>query len=367
MYHDATITDAAGYVGNFVTRVRSDKGSTEINHGATVIATGAELYKPTEYLYGEDDRVMTHLELEEKIAQGDERVLNAQSLVMIQCVGCRNEERNYCSRICCSESIKNALLLKERNPHMDIYILFRDMRTYGFKEDYYREAANKGVMFIRYEPQDRPQVEAGQSEDGRAVLKVTATDFILGKKLELDADMIALAAAVIPSADRKDIVGLFKVALSPDEFFQEAHVKLRPVDFGAEGIYLCGIAHYPKLIPETVSQVYGAAGRALTLLANDTVVASGSVCEVDEDKCISCGACIAACTYGAIEFYESPRGRKARVTSVLCKGDGLCNAKCPTGAISLKHYTDEEIFSQIIAAAPQKEVVQQTDRAVGAA
>jgi heterodisulfide reductase subunit A len=160
---------------------------------------------------------------------------------------------------------------------------------------------------------------------------------------------------------------LFKLALSPDEFFQEAHVKLRPVDFAAEGIFLCGIAHYPKLLPETVNQAYGAAGRVLTLLANDTVVASGSVCEVDEEKCISCGACIAACTYGAIGFYESQRGKKARVTSVLCKGDGLCNAKCPTGAIQLKHYTDEEIFSQILAAAPQRDVVEQTDAAVGAA
>jgi heterodisulfide reductase subunit A len=365
VYTDAAITIASGYVGNFVTKVKSDRGITEIKHGAVVIATGAAVYKPTEYLYGEDDRVMTHLELEEKIAEGDEKVVNAQSMVMIQCVGCRNEERNYCSRICCSESIKNALLLKERNPGVDIYILFRDIRTYGFKEDYYREAASKGVRFVRYEPEDPPRVEPGEAEDGRPVLKVTATDFILGKKLELDADILTLAAAVIPSADRKEIAGLFKVTLGPDEFFQEAHVKLRPVDFGAEGIYLCGIAHYPKLISETVSQAYGAAGRALTLLANDTVVASGSVCEVDEDKCISCGACITACTYGAIEFYESPDGRKARVTPVLCKGDGLCNPKCPTQAISLKHYTDDELFSQIIAAAPQEEVAQQIDQAVG--
>ena len=161
VYTDATITEATGYVGNFVTKVKSDRGVTEIKHGATVIAVGADVYKPTEYLYGEDDRVMTHLELEEQINKGDEKVINAESLVMIQCVGCRNEDRNYCSRICCSESIKNALKLKEINPKMDIYILFRDMRTYGFSEDYYREAADKDVKFIRYEPQDKPQVEAG--------------------------------------------------------------------------------------------------------------------------------------------------------------------------------------------------------------
>ena len=240
VYTDATITEATGYVGNFVTTVKSERGVTEIKHGAAVIAIGADVYTPTEYLYGEDDRVMTHLELEEQIAQGDEKVINAQSLVMIQCVGCRNEDRNYCSRICCSQSVKNALKLKEINPQMDITILFRDMRTYGFKEDYYREASEKDVKFIRYEPQDTPQVEAGQAEDGRPVLKVTATDSILGKKLELDADILALAAAVIPSAATKEVAGFFKVTLSPDGFFKEAHVKLRPVEFATDGVYLCG-------------------------------------------------------------------------------------------------------------------------------
>jgi len=363
IYTGAVITEASGYVGNFVTTVKSDRGIAKIKHGAVVIGTGAEVYKPTEYLYGQDERVLTHLELEEKIAAGDQSIADAQSVVMIQCVGCRNEERNYCSRICCSESIKNALKLKEIKPETDVYILFRDIRSYGFKEDYYREAAGKGVKFVRYEPTDPPVVTPGEAEDGRSVLKVTLPDYILGKKLELDADVVALAAAVIPSADRKEIANLFKVTLGPDEFFQEAHVKLRPVDFGAEGVYLAGIAHYPKLIPETVGQAYGAAGRALTLLANDTVVASGSVCAVDEDKCVSCGACITACTYGAIEFYESPKGRKARVTAVLCKGDGLCNPKCPTGAIALKHYTDDELFSQIKAAAPQKAEAEEMDSA----
>jgi len=348
VYTGATIPEATGYVGNFTTKVKFDRRVIEIKHGATIIATGAEVYKPTEYLYGEDDRVMTHLELEERITKGDEKVINAGSIAMIQCVGCRQEDRNYCSRICCSESIKNALKLKEINPEMDIYIFFRDVRSYGFKEDYYREAASKDVRFIRYEPDNKPQVEAVQ-EDGRSFLRITATDPVLGKKLEIDADALALAAAVIPAADRKEISGLFKVSLGPDEFFQEAHVKLRPVDFGAEGVYLCGIAHYPKLISETVSQAYGAAGRALTLLANDTVVASGSVCAVNERMCMGCGACVTACTYGAIELHDTKQGKKAGVIPVLCKGDGLCNTKCPTGAIQLKHYTDEELLNQIDA------------------
>jgi heterodisulfide reductase subunit A len=351
VYTDATIKEATGYVGNFVTKVKSERGVNEVKHGAAVIAIGAEEYKPTEYLYGKDDRVFTLLELEEQIAKGEERVINSQSLVMIQCVGCRNEDRNYCSRVCCSNAITNALKLKEINPQMDIYILFRDMRTYGFAEDYYREAANQGVKFIRYEPDDKPQVEAVE-EGGQRILRVTVTDLILGKKLEIDADALALAAAVIPSATSNEVSQLFKASLGPDGFFQEAHVKLRPVDFSEDGVFLCGIAHYPKHIPEAINQAYGAAGRVLTLLSHDTVTASGSVCEVDEKKCISCGACISACTYGAIEFRETKQGKKAVVNPVLCKGDGLCNAECPTGAIQLKHYTDEEILSQIDAAVP---------------
>jgi heterodisulfide reductase subunit A len=364
VYTGAAITEATGYVGNFTTKVTSDRGLTAIHHGAAIIATGAEEYKPTEYLYGEDDRVLTLLELEEQIARGEERVSNAQSLVMIQCVGCRNEDRNYCSRVCCDQAIKNALKLKEINPKVDIYILFRDMRTYGFKEDYYREASNKDVKFIRYEPDDKPQVEAVEQE-GKPVLRVAVTDPILGQKLAIDADLLALAAAVIPSATRNEISRLFKVPLNPDGFFQEAHVKLRPVDFAADGVFLCGMAHYPKHISETISQAYGAAGRAVTILTKDSVIASGAVCEVNESECVSCGACISVCKYGAIEFVDTPQGKKARVNPVLCKGDGLCNAKCPTGAISLKHYTDEEVFRQIDAEVPEQEIVAQMEAAVG--
>jgi heterodisulfide reductase subunit A len=351
VYMDATVTEATGYVGNFVTRVKSDRGIKEIKHGATVIAVGADVYEPTEYLYGQDDRVMTHLELEEQINQGNEKVINAESIVMIQCVGCRNEDRNYCSRICCSESIKNALQLKEINPEMDIYVLFRDVRTYGFSEDYYREAADKDVKFIRYEPEDVPEVTEGTSDEGRPVLKVTATDYVLGMKVEIDADIVSLAAAIVPSAGSKDVAQQFKVTLGPDNFFQEAHVKLRPVEFATDGVYLCGIAHYPKLISEAIEQAYGAAGQVLTLLSHDTVVASGSICEVDEKKCMGCGQCVSVCTYSAIELRETRQGKKAVVNPVLCKGDGLCNAKCPTGAIQLKHFTDEEIWAQIDAAA----------------
>jgi len=356
VYTDATLTEVTGYVGNFVTKVKSERGATEIKHGAAVIAIGADVYKPAEYLYGEDDRVVTHLELEQRIAQADEKVIRAERLVMIQCVGCRQADRNYCSRICCGVSIKNALKLKEITPGMDIYILFRDMRTYGFKEDYYREASNKDVKFIRYEPQDKPQVKAVH-EDGKRILRVTLPDDILGRELVIDADIIALAAAVIPSAGTHKVAGLFKVNLNPDGFFKEAHVKLRPVEFGTDGVYLCGMAQYPKFMTEAINQAYGAAGRVLTLLSHDTVVASGSVCEVDEKKCMGCGACISVCTYNAIEFRGTRQGQKAVVNPILCKGDGLCNATCPTGAIFLKHFTDEEILSEIDAAAPAPEKI----------
>ncbi|OPY61507.1 MAG: putative glutamate synthase (NADPH) small subunit [Syntrophorhabdaceae bacterium PtaU1.Bin034] len=361
VYHNATITEATGYIGNFITTVKSDKGTTEIKHGAAVLAIGADVYTPAEYLYGEDDRVVTHLELEEKIITNDETLSSAQSLVMIQCVGCRNDERNYCSRLCCAESVKNALLLKQKNPAMDIYVLFRDIRTYGFKEDYYREAAGKGVRFIRYEPEDPPQVEPGEAEDGRAVLKVTATDYILGKKLELDADILSLAAAVLPSSATKEVANLFKVTLSPDGFFKEAHVKLRPVEFAADGVYLCGLAHYPKFMQETISQAYGAAGRVLTLLSRDIVVASGSVCQVEEKKCMGCGACAEVCTYAALSLVDKKGRKLVEVNPVLCKGCGLCNSKCPTGAISLKHFTDEEIISEIDAMV--EETIEQIDAA----
>ena len=363
--HEATITSVSGYLGNFMTTVETEGRVKEIKHGASVLAIGADVYQPTEYLYGENDKVFTHLELGELIAQKEERVMAAESLVMIQCVGCRNEDRNYCSRVCCSHAVKNALKLKAINPEMDIYILFRDMRTYGLREDYYRDASDKGVRFIRYEPDDKPLVEAAK-EGGKEIVRVTIADPILGQRLELDADILSLAAAVIPSASTREVAGLFKVTLSPDDFFKEAHVKLKPVEFATDGVFLCGTAHYPKHIQETINQAYGAAGRVMTLLSKDTVVASGSVAEVSAYDCVTCGACITSCTYDAIEFVDTPKGKKAWVNPILCKGDGVCTTKCPTDAIVLKHFTNAALCSQIDAAVTQQEILQQMDAAVEA-
>jgi len=348
VYLNAKILESTGYVGNFLTKVMTPSGVKEIKHGVTVISVGAELLETDEYLYGKESGVVNQLELEEMIEKGDERFKNARNIVMIQCVGSREDKRNYCSRICCTESVKNALKIKERDCRKNVYILFRDMRTYSFNEDYYREAAGKGIRFIRYEPESKPSVEVAL-EEGRRILRVKVLDQIMHKILEIDADLISLAVAVVPNRESWELSKMFKVVLNPDGFFQEAHVKLRPVDFAAEGVFLCGMAHYPKHLTETINQAQGAAGRALTILSQDTITASGSVCEVNEEKCVACKACIEACAYGAIELRETKEGKRAWVNSVLCKGDGLCNSKCPTGAIVLKHYTDEQLLSQMSA------------------
>ena len=345
--HEATVKAVNGYIGNFSTVIETEGRNKEIKHGAAVLAIGAEEYKPTEYLYGQNDNVFTHMEVGEEIAKGNEAIINAETLVMIQCVGSRNEERNYCSRVCCSHSVKNALKLKKLNPQMRIYILFRDMRTYGFREDFYREASEKGVMFIRYTPEDPPQVEATQAE-GKDVIRVTVPDPILGQRLELDADVLSLAAAVIPSEVTMELASMFKVALSPDQFFKEAHVKLRPVEFATDGVFLCGTAHYPKHIPETINQAYGAAGRVLTLLSKDTVVTSGTVARIDPDSCVGCLTCLPLCPYEAISY--NANRRICQVNPILCKGCGNCAAACPSHSAKLRGYKPEQVLVQIEAA-----------------
>jgi heterodisulfide reductase subunit A len=345
--HEATVKEVGGYIGNFTTTIETEGRTKKIKHGASILAIGAEEYKPTEYLYGQHENVFTHMEIGEEIARGNEKVVNAQAMVMIQCVGSRNEERNYCSRVCCGHAVKNAIKLKDKNPEMDIYVLFRDMRTYGFREDKYREASDKGVVFIRYTPDDAPQVEA-MEEGGKQILRVTVPDPILGQQLELDADVLSLATAVIPAAATQDLAGMFKVALSPDQFYKEAHVKLRPVEFATDGVFLCGTAHYPKHIPETINQAYGAAGRALTLLSKDTVVTSGTVAQIDAGSCVGCLTCLPLCPYEAI-WYNADK-KICQVNKMLCKGCGNCASACPSDSAQLGGYKPEQILAQICAA-----------------
>jgi heterodisulfide reductase subunit A len=337
----------AGYVGNFrstfVKVNSSDDAPIELEHGVIIIATGGALLKPAEYGYGKSRKVVTQQELENMIPSGTLSG-DIKQVVMIQCVGARNEERPYCSRTCCGEALKNALMLKVLNENMDVVVFYRDMRAYGLMEDYYLRAREKGVLFIRYEPERKPEVDL-KGED----LSLAFYDSTLDMEGELHPDLLVLSTP-ITTRGNQELSQLLRVPLTGDGFFMEAHMKLRPLDLATDGIFLCGMAHYPKYIPETINQADGAALRAATVLSQDSIAASGAVCEVDENECISCGACISACKYGAIDFHATPHGKKARVTPALCKGDGLCNAKCPTSAIYLKHFLDEEIFAQIDAA-----------------
>jgi heterodisulfide reductase subunit A len=347
VHTEARLVDFSGYVGNFTSRIAlGERGVVrEIHHGVTIVATGAEEFKPAIYLYGEDPRVGTQLELEEEIQAGSERLNQCNTLVMIQCVGSRDEERPYCSRICCSQAVKNALRLKERNPTMDIYVLYRDMRTYAFREDYYRQAAEKGVVFIRYEKEDKPDMTVVQ-EEGRSVLRVTVTEPTLGGRLVIDADRVALAVAAVPAAENRPLSRLLKVPLNEDGFFMEAHMKLRPVDFATEGIFMCGTAHSPKFIDESIAQAQAAASRALTILAQAELKAGGPVCSVMARRCSGCGLCQQVCPYQAIALGEEGI---AVVNQALCKGCGVCVSSCRSGALDLGGVSDMQTWSVIQA------------------
>jgi len=348
VYTEADIIDFAGYVGNFTTKITAgpEKVVEEIAHGVTIVATGAEELKPTEYLYGKDSRVLTLLELETEIARNSERLGNCRCLVMIQCVGSRDSERPYCSRVCCSQAVKNALKLKEINPEMEIYILYRDMRTYGFREDYYQQAADREVKFIRYDVDDKPDVEVIQ-EDGRNILRVTVAEPTLGQRLMIDTDLLALGVAAVARRGNVELSQLLKVPLNEDDFFMEAHMKLRPVDFSTDGIFMCGLAHYPKFIDESIAQAQAAASRALTILAQDKLKAGGEICVVDKRKCTGCGVCREVCPFNAIEV--DAKEKVAVVNEVLCKGCGVCASSCRCGALDIEGFSDQQTLSLIRA------------------
>ena len=342
VYLGAEIADIEGYIGNFKTTLNHNGEKREIDHGIVIVATGAVEYKPTEYLYGKDERVLTQRELEERLAKGK---FNAKTVVMIQCVGSRNEERPNCSRICCAQAVKNALKIKELNPETDIYVLYKDIRTYGFNEDYYREAASKGVLFIRYDDENKPKVTRENS-----TLNVLVREPVLKTWLPIKPDLLVLSVATIPNPDNQMISEMLKVPLSKDEFFLEAHMKLRPVDFATDGVFLCGLAHSPKLIEESISQACGAAARAITILSKKALEVEGAIASVNEDLCSGCRICEAVCEYGAIKMEEKDGKLVSTVLEALCKGCGVCGSSCPTGAIGMLHFTDDEILAQVRAA-----------------
>jgi heterodisulfide reductase subunit A len=341
---NTTMTNMEGFVGNFRSSLSTKRDRWILEHGIAILATGASSLTPTEYEYGKDPRILTSLDLDRKFMEKDPTLKTLNSVVFIQCVGSREPERLYCSRVCCTHSVKNALELKKLNPGMNVFILYRDIRTYGHKEFLYKKAREAGVIFIRYSPDNKP--EASLRDDK---LLVRVSDHILGRPLELASDLLILASAIIPNRDER-LATFFKVPLNDDGFFVERHAKLGPSEFATDGVFLCGMAHYPKPIDESVAQGQGAASRAVTLLSRKNISMSGTVAMTNPVNCTSCGICGSICPYKAPSYKEDvPFAGKAEINPVLCKGCGLCVASCRSGAIRLKGFDNDQIFAQIFA------------------
>jgi heterodisulfide reductase subunit A len=364
---DAEVDNIDGFIGNYHTMIKGnhrggfshgdgDPRKAEIEHGIVIVATGAEEYKPTEYYYGKDKRVITQRELEEIISDSETSAVHSgkklhkkrlsiaelKCVVMIQCVGSRDENNQYCSRVCCSAAVKNALLLKKLNPAVNIFILYRDVRTYGLKEVYYRKAREAGVIFIQYDIAHKPEVV---QENG--YLSVEVKEKLMNRIIRFTPDALVLSSGIVPRPENKALSQALKVPLGTDGFFLEAHVKLRPVDFATDGVFVCGLAHYPKDINESIAQAKAAASRAITVLSKDEIEAEGKVAFVDKARCSGCGLCVEVCAYKAIELDR--KEKVAVVNEAICKGCGTCAASCRSNAINLKGFKDEQILAAIEA------------------
>ncbi len=339
------VTHISGFVGNFhttLTSVITRQEDITMDHGAVVVATGGEPYRPKEYLYGEHPRVFIWHELDELVVRKEPVITEGSCGVFIQCVGSRNEERPYCSRVCCTHSLLTALQIKEVNPDMDLYVLYRDIRTYGLREELYRKARSSGVMFIRYGLEDPPKVAL--REDGG--LEIEVFNQVLHRSIKIQPDFINLATAIVP-AGNEQIARHLKVPLNEDGFFQEAHVKLRPVDFATDGIFVCGLAHYPKDIEESLTQAMAAAARAVGVLAKKIWVSSGLVSHIEPATCVGCQGCLNTCPYGAIDYLDDQH--ICQVNIALCKGCGSCAAACPSGSARLAGFERQQINAMVVA------------------
>jgi heterodisulfide reductase subunit A len=340
------VTYASGFVGNFRSTITHTVGRREavtLDHGVVVLATGATAYRPSEYLYGEHPNIMLWHELDERIANRDPLITEGRCGVFIQCVGSREPERAYCSRICCAHSVRSALQIKELNPDMEVYILYRDLRTYGLVEQIYYEALKEGILFIRYDLENKPKVSVGKDYG----LELQVMDHILQRPVMMRPDFINLATAVEPQG-HEELSKNLKVPLNEDGFFLEAHAKLRPVDFATDGIFVCGLAHYPKSIEESLAQAMAAAARSVCVLARGEWVTSGLVASVDPQTCVGCQGCVDVCPYVAITYLEERH--VCEVNAALCKGCGSCAAACPSGSTRLAGFTREQLNTQIAAA-----------------
>jgi heterodisulfide reductase subunit A len=349
VFTKATLKNLSGYIGNFKCVISTNGTEKEFEHGVVIVAVGARERVPADYLYAQDSRVVTQTELEEKIFHYWEEVNRCQHIVMIQCVGSRTPERSNCSRICCSVAIKNALKIKEKNPNTKVTILYRDIRTYGLMERYYTQARNKGIEFIQYELDSKPDLRI---EGGRLQIKVK--DKILGEDVILQPDLVALASAIIPY-ENEALAKMLKVPLTADGFFLEAHMKLRPVDFATDGIFLAGLAHFPKSISESLSQADAAVARASASIAKGYVSVLPTISEVNQTVCVGCGLCELLCPFSAIRVVETEKGNKAETIAASCKGCGVCASSCPQKAVTVHHFSDEQLTAQIEALALIKE------------
>jgi heterodisulfide reductase subunit A len=348
VFTGAEVKNINGYLGNFKTALTKDGAETEVEHGAVIVAVGARESTPTDYRYGCDPRIITQRELEEKIALDGDEIRRIRKVVMIQCVGSRIPERPYCSRICCSVAVKNALKIKESNPDIEVTLLYRDIRTFGMMEQYYTQARNLGITFVRYDLDSKPELSL---QDGSLQIKVK--DKVLHEQVSLRPDLVVLASAIIPY-ENEPLAKMLKVPLTSSGFFLEAHMKLRPVDFATDGIFLAGMAHYPKSISESIAQADAAVARATAAMAKGYVSVLPTISEVDRERCIGCGLCEMLCPFSAIRVIETEKGSKSETIAASCKGCGICSASCPQQAVTIHHFSDDQLAAQIDAALSEK-------------
>ncbi len=343
LYLGAKIENIDGYVGNFKTKIKFAGEEKTLEHGVVIVATGASEHLPADYLYGKDERVITQLELDARLAKGEKISGN---VVMIGCVGSRTQERGYCSRVCCTHAMKNAIKLYSKEPNAKVYYIYRDVRTYGMNELLYKKAIECGLLAIKYDDDCMPKVE--RSPDGR--LCVEATDHVLHRKVKINADLVVLGAAIVPNSENAAIGKMLKVPITKDGFFLEAHMKLRPVDFATEGAFVCGLAHSPKFLRESLAQASAASARAATILSKNGLESEGIIAMVNEELCDGCGICAPICDYKAIEIIDDPKhsGKKlARLNEGLCKGCGACVGACPAGAMEQKGFKSAQLTAMI--------------------
>ncbi|MCS7150416.1 MAG: FAD-dependent oxidoreductase [Caldimicrobium sp.] len=340
VYTRAKVDNVSGYIGNYTTTLRIGDGSEIVNHGVVVVATGGKEYRPNNYpLDGE--RVITQLELEERLAKSKTGKKFSKKVIMIQCAGSRGEELSYCSKLCCTQALKNALKIKEISPETEVYILYLDIRAYGFYEKYYLEARKRGVKFIRFPQEKRPRVDVKNKK-----VMVRVWDTVLDEELEISGDLCVLSVGMVPSEER-EIVNILKLAQNQDGFLMEAHVKLKPVETATDGVYIAGLAHSPQPLTEVLAQARAAAAKAAIPLAKGFVEVPPIVAEVSMEKCIGCSICAEVCPFSAIEMVKLEKRRKAQVIKAACKGCGICASHCPVFAVDVGGFTSDAILEQL--------------------